>query len=77
MILPLNKRLWSVKFTPTQQEREDRIIVYTPIVAIPALVIISLEYEPDREQVGGGERECVNQDENRKDGKNPRRRLRP
>jgi hypothetical protein len=52
MILPLNKRLWTVKFTPTQQEQEDRIIVYTPIVAIPAFVIISLEYESDREQAG-------------------------
>lgn len=79
-------------YSDYQQEREDRIIVYTPIVAIvnqfmvdkslgvvdvPAFVIIPLEYEPDREQVGGGERECVNQDENYKDGKNPRRGLRP
>jgi len=80
MIRPLNKRLWTMKF--------NRIIVYTPIVAIvnqfmidkslgvidvPAFVIISLEDEPDREQVGGGQRDCVNQDENGKDGKNPRR----
>jgi hypothetical protein len=43
------------------------------VIDIPAFVIITLEDEPDREEAGGGQRNCVNQDENGKDGKNPRR----